>query len=71
MNVHIPRFDQDETLPNFIKRKHPRKGEKNKQGARTEVLLRANSPKEGGHKEEREPLITETSTSCLKYINFF
>ncbi len=25
----------DETLPNFIKRKHPRKGEKKKQGART------------------------------------
>jgi len=69
MNVHIQRFDQDETLPNFIKRKHPRKGEKNKQGARTEVLP-ANSPKEGGHKDEREPLITETSTSCLKYINF-
>jgi hypothetical protein len=27
----------DETLPNFIKRKHPRKGEKKKQGARTKV----------------------------------
>jgi len=27
----------DETLPNFIKRKHPRKGEKKKQRARTEV----------------------------------
>jgi beta-lactam-binding protein with PASTA domain len=27
----------DETPPNFIKRKHPRKGEKKKQGARTEV----------------------------------
>jgi hypothetical protein len=25
----------DETLPDFIKRKHPRKGEKKKQGART------------------------------------
>jgi hypothetical protein len=25
----------DETLPNFIKRKHPRKGEEKKQGART------------------------------------
>jgi uncharacterized membrane protein len=33
----------DETLPNFIKRKRPRKGEKKKQGARTKV----NSPKEG------------------------
>jgi hypothetical protein len=27
----------DETPPNFIKRKHPRKGEKKKQGARTKV----------------------------------
>jgi len=28
---------RDETLPNFIKRKHPRKGEKKKQSARTRV----------------------------------
>jgi hypothetical protein len=27
----------DETLPNSIKREHPRKGEKKKQGARTKV----------------------------------
>jgi hypothetical protein len=27
----------DETLPNFTKRKHPRKGEEKKQGARTKV----------------------------------
>jgi hypothetical protein len=27
----------DETLPNFMKRKHPRKGEKKKKGARTKV----------------------------------
>jgi hypothetical protein len=27
----------DETLPNSIKREHPRKGEKKKQGASTEV----------------------------------
>jgi hypothetical protein len=26
-----------ETLPDFIKRKHPKKGEKKKQGARTKV----------------------------------
>jgi hypothetical protein len=37
MNVHIQRFDQDETLPNFLKRKHRRQGEKKKEGARTEV----------------------------------
>jgi hypothetical protein len=30
-------FSIDETLPNFIKRKHPRKGMTRKQGARTEV----------------------------------
>jgi len=29
----------DETLPNFIKRKHTRKGEKKKQGVRTKVFL--------------------------------
>jgi hypothetical protein len=28
-------LNDDETLPNFMKRKHPRKGEKKKQGART------------------------------------
>jgi hypothetical protein len=53
----------DETLPNFIKRKHPRKGEKKKQGARTKDqgprTRQANSPKEVGHKEEKEPLRTE------------
>jgi hypothetical protein len=27
----------DETLPNFILKRHPRKGEKRKQGARIEV----------------------------------
>jgi hypothetical protein len=26
-----------ETMSNFVKRKHPRKGEKKKQGARTKV----------------------------------
>ncbi len=37
----------DETLPNFIKRKHPTKGEKNKQRARTKVQARE-QPKRGG-----------------------
>jgi hypothetical protein len=32
-----------ETLPNFIKRKHPRKGEKRKQGERPKSR-QANSP---------------------------
>jgi hypothetical protein len=38
----------DDTLPDFIKRKHPKKGrEKKKQTARTKVQARKNSPKEG------------------------
>jgi hypothetical protein len=36
----------DETLPNFIKRKHSKKGEKNKQRARTKVEVGKKSPKE-------------------------
>jgi hypothetical protein len=37
----------DETLPNFIKGKRPRKGEKKKQGARTKVRAKK-QPKRGG-----------------------
>jgi hypothetical protein len=36
-----------ETLPNLIKRKHPRKGEMKKQGARSKVWARK-QPKRGG-----------------------
>jgi hypothetical protein len=39
--------DNDETLPNFIKRKHPRKGEKKKQRASTKVQA-SKEPKQGG-----------------------
>jgi hypothetical protein len=49
----------DEILPNFVERKHPRKREKRKQGARTKVPRQANSPKEAGDKEVVEPLISE------------
>jgi hypothetical protein len=38
----------DETLPDFIKRKHPRKGEKKETRGR-----QANSPKQAGQKEAR------------------
>jgi hypothetical protein len=38
----------DETLPNFIKRKHPRKGEKKETRGR-----QPNSPKEVAQKEAR------------------
>jgi hypothetical protein len=52
----------DKTLPNFIKRKHPSKGVKKKQGGKDQLKSRqANSPKEAGHKELREPLSTEPS----------
>jgi len=37
----------DESLPNFIKRKHPRKGEQKKQGAWTKVQA-SKQPKRGG-----------------------
>jgi hypothetical protein len=37
----------DETLPNFTERKHRRKGEKRKQGARTEVQA-IKQPNKGG-----------------------
>jgi hypothetical protein len=37
----------DETLPNFIERKHPRKGEKRKQGART-IVQASKQPNKGG-----------------------
>jgi hypothetical protein len=37
----------DETLPNFIKTKHPRKGEKKNQGARTKVQA-SKQPKRSG-----------------------
>ncbi len=42
----------DETLPNFIKRKHPRKGEKKKQMCKD-------------HTEVSDPLSAETSTNRL------
>lgn len=47
----IPLF-LNETLPNFIKRKHPSKGEEKKQKGKD-------------HTEVRETLSTETSTNPL------
>jgi len=58
----------DETLPNFIKKKHPRKGEERKQGARIEVQA-SKEPNKGGPQEEREPLRTKPSRSRMKQIN--
>jgi hypothetical protein len=61
-------FLSDETLPNFKKRKHPRKQEKKKQRARTKVQA-SRQPREACHREVREPLSIETSISCMKHIN--
>jgi hypothetical protein len=61
--------NDDETLPNFIKRKHPRKGEKRRNNGQGPKSRQANNPKEAGHNEVREPLSAETSTSRLKHIN--
>jgi hypothetical protein len=55
-------LQNDETLPNFIERKHPRKGERRKQGARTKVQVSKQPNKGRVSKEEREPLRTEPST---------
>jgi hypothetical protein len=64
----VPLSSNCETLLNFIKRKRPRKGEKRNKGQRPKSR-QTNNPKEASHKEAREPLSTETSTSHLKHIN--
>jgi hypothetical protein len=55
-------------MSNFIKRKHPRNGEKKKQRAKTKAQA-SRQPKKAGHKKEMEPLRTQPSTSCMKHIN--
>jgi hypothetical protein len=57
----------DETLPNFIKRKYPRKGEKKKQGARTKVQA-SKQPKRGGPQGgKRNHLVPKPNIQHLKY----
>jgi len=55
----------------FIKIKHPRKGEKRerKEKRGPAKSRQANSPKEAGHEEVREPVSTETFTNRLKHNN--
>jgi len=66
---YLRRFSQsDETLPNFMKRKHPRKGEKKKQRARTKVQANKQPKRDACHTKVREPLSIETSTSHMKPI---
>jgi len=43
-------------LSNFIKRRHPRKGEKKKQEARTKVQANK-QPKEVGHQKRGEGIV--------------
>jgi len=58
----------DETLPNFVKRNHPRKGEKKKQRARTKVQA-SEQPKRGGsQRRQRKPLSTETRHTLSKVL---
>jgi len=45
----LPRTSHIDEIPsNFIERKHPSKGEKRKQGARTEVQASCKQPNKGG-----------------------
>jgi hypothetical protein len=46
-------------LPNFIERKHPRKGEKRKQGARTEGQA-SKQPNKGGPQGEKGTIKNRT-----------
>ncbi len=53
----------DETLPNFIKGKQPRKGEKKKTRGKDQSPVKQTVQKRQATKEEREPLRTEPSTT--------
>jgi hypothetical protein len=43
----------DETLPNFIKRKHPKKGREKETRGKDQVQA-SKQPNEAGHQRERE-----------------
>jgi hypothetical protein len=59
-------------LPNFIKRKHPRKDKKKKTRSIDQSPGKQTPPKEVGHKEEREPIRTEPPTLHMYCTpNFF
>ncbi len=59
----------DETLPNLMKKKAPKKGQEKETRGQGPKSRWSNSQKELGHKEAREPLNTQTSTSYFKHIN--
>jgi hypothetical protein len=56
-------------LPNFIKKKAPKKGREKETKGQGPKSSQANNPKEEGHPKEREPLKIEPSTSSMKHIN--
>lgn len=47
-------------MPNFIKRKHAKKGKEKKNNKQRPKFKQTSSPNEAGHKEKREPLRVET-----------
>jgi hypothetical protein len=72
--LHIPHLcfkvstcNNDETLSNFIKIKHPRKEEKKKPRVRTKV--QASEEPKRGKPHEKKSLTIETSTNRMKHIN--
>jgi hypothetical protein len=60
--------DDDETLPNFIKETHPRKGDKNKQIAMTKVE-RAKEPQRCKPHKGKGTINIKTCTNHMKHIN--
>jgi hypothetical protein len=55
-------------IENFIERKHPRRERKGNKGQGPKSK-QVNNPTKVGHKEERELLKIEPSTSHMKQIN--
>jgi hypothetical protein len=58
----------DETLPNFIKRNHPRKGEKKKQGGKDQSPGKQTAQKRRATRRQRKPLSTETKHTPSKVL---
>ncbi len=48
-------LDDDETLPDFIKKMHLKKGKKKKTNNNDQSRGKQNNPKEANHTEVREP----------------
>jgi hypothetical protein len=59
----------DETLQNFIKRKHPKKEREKRNKGQGPKSRQASCPNKAGHKEKREPLRTQPSTNRMEDMN--